>query len=101
MAAVLSAVNVHVHPGRYAELFEALKTLKKIVERTGGTFTLNRQAIGPQPGNVVGLSRYADWGGYAKLRSDPEFVRLLETMRNNSNPPADIVASSVYEEVVL
>jgi hypothetical protein len=101
MAAVRSAVNFHVHPGRYADLFEALKTVKKIVERAGGTFTVNRQAIGPQPGNVVALSQYADWGALAKVRSDPEFVQFLETIRNNPNPAADIVASSVFDEVVL
>jgi hypothetical protein len=62
---------------------------------------VQRQALGPQPGNVVVLSQYADWGGFAKLRSDPEFAQFVETMPNNPNPPAHIVASSVYEEVML
>jgi len=99
--ALLAVVNFHVRPGRYAELFEGLKTVKKIVERAGGTFNVNRQILGPQTGDVVAVSQYADWAAFVKVRSDPDFTKFLETLRNNPNPPMDVVASAVYEEIVL
>jgi hypothetical protein len=99
--AVRAVVNFHPRPGRAADLFEGLKTVKKIVERAGGTFIVNRQVLGAQTGDVVAVSQFADWGTFAKMRSDPEFAQFLETMRNNPNPPMDVVASAVYEEVVL
>ena len=43
----------------------------------------------------------ADWAAFVKVRSDPDFTKFLETLRNNPNPPMDVVASAVYEEIVL
>jgi hypothetical protein len=101
MAAVRSVVNFHVRPGKYSQLFEVLKTIKKIVERAGGTLIVNREVFGPQPGNVVAVGQYPDWGTFAKFRSDAELEQFLERMRSNTDPPADVVASAVFEEVAL
>jgi hypothetical protein len=62
---------------------------------------VNRQIYGAQTGDVVAVSQYGDWGAFVKVRSDPEFTKFLDAMRNNPNPPMDVVASAVYEEIVL
>jgi hypothetical protein len=36
---------------------------------------------------------------FAKVRSDVEFEQFLHRMRNNPDPPADVVSSAVLEEV--
>jgi hypothetical protein len=99
--AVRSAVNFHVRPGKYSQLFEVLKTIKKIVERAGGTFIVNREIFGPEAGNIVAVAQYPDWGAFAKFRSDGELEKFLEKVRSNTDPPADVVASAVFEEVAL
>ena len=43
-----SIVNFHVKPGKYSQLFEVLKTIKKIVERAGGTLIVSREIFGPR-----------------------------------------------------
>jgi hypothetical protein len=52
-------------------------------------------------GSVVAVGRYADWAMFAKVRSDAEFEKFLENMRNNPDPPADVVTSAVLEEVAI
>jgi len=99
--AVRAVAVFHVRPGKYGQLFEALNVVKKIVERGGGTFVASRQVFGPQPGSVVAVGRYADWAMFAKVRSDAEFEQFLEKMRNNPDPPADVVTSAVLEEVAI
>jgi hypothetical protein len=38
---------------------------------------------------------------FAKVRSDAEFEKFFENMRNNPDPPADVVTSAVLEEVAI
>ena len=38
---------------------------------------------------------------FAKVRSDTELEKFLENMRNNPNPPADVVTTAVLEEVAI
>ena len=70
-------------------------------ERAGGTLTVSREVFGPQAGNIIAVGQYPDWGAFAKMRSDPEFQSFIEGIRNNSDPPAEIVASGVFEEVTI
>ena len=58
-------------------------------------------AFGAQANTLVAVSEYKDWNGFAKLRSDPEFVKLVERIRSNANPAADIVAGDLYEELAI
>jgi hypothetical protein len=99
--AVRSIVNFHVKPGKYSQLFEVLKTIKKIVERAGGTLIVSREIFGPQTGNIVAVGQYPDWNAFAKFRSDAELEKFLEKMRANADPPAEVVGSAVFEEVAI
>ncbi len=101
MAAVRVVVNFRVKPGKYAELFEGLKAVKKTVEGLGATVLVNRQAFGPEAGNIVVVAQYASWDAFAKVSADPGFARLLETMRNNPNPPWESVTPVLYEDVAV
>ena len=101
MAAVRVVVNFHVKPGRYADLFEGLNAINKIVGRLGASMVVNRQAFGPEPGNTIAVVQYQDWAAFAKAASDPEFERLLDTMRNNANPAWEGIAVSLNEEIAL
>jgi hypothetical protein len=98
---VTSVVAFHVRAGKEGQLLEAIKTVKKIIERVGGTVKVNRQVFGPQPGDVVVVAEYADWSGLAKLRSDADFQQFVEKMRNNPDLPADFVLTAVFEEVTV
>jgi len=98
---VRAVANFHVRPGRYNQLFEVLKTIKRFAERAGGTLIVSREVFGPQAGNIIAVGQYPDWGAFAKMRSDPEFQSFVEGIRNNSDPPAEIVASGVFEEVTI
>ena len=99
--AVRAVVVFHPRPGKDSQLLEAIKAVKKIIERNGGALVVNRQVLGPQPGDVVAVSQYEDWSGYGKVRSDPELQQFLDRMRSNPDPPADVVASAAYEEIML
>ncbi len=101
MAAVRVVVNFRVKPGKYADLFEGLKAVKKTVERLGATVVVTRQAFGPEAGNIVLVAQHASWDAFSKVTADPEFARLLETMRNNPNPAWESVTPVLYEEVTL
>ncbi|MBV8773758.1 MAG: hypothetical protein JO166_15735, partial [Deltaproteobacteria bacterium] len=57
MAEVHAVVIFRVKPGRYNDLFEALKPGKKALERSGATVTVVRQEIGPETGSVVVVGR--------------------------------------------
>lgn len=45
------------------------------------------------------MSEYKDRNALAKLRSDPEFVNLVDRIRSSANPAADIVGGDLYEEL--
>ena len=101
MAAVRGVVNFHVKPGRYADLFEGLKAVKRIVGRLGANMIVNRQTVGPEVGNIIAVIQYEDWAAYAKAASDPELAGLIDTMRNNANPAWDGIVVSLSEEITL
>ena len=101
MATVRGVVNFRVKPGRYADLFEGIKTVKKNIQRLGANLVVNRQVIGPETGNVIVVVVYADYAAYAKAASDPELSGLIDTMRNNPNPAWDTITVSLNEEVAL
>jgi hypothetical protein len=101
MAEVHAVVIFRVKPGRYADLFEALRPAKKALERSGASVTVVRQEIGPETGSVVVVSRYSDWNAWVKARVDQEFARVREAVRNNPNPPFDSITSALFEEVAL
>jgi hypothetical protein len=99
---VVTAVFVfRVHPGKWNEFLERSKTIKKLVEKAGGTYSLRRQVYGAQPGHVAGVAQYPDWNALAKVRSDPEFVKNLERVRTMADPAAEPVAASIFEDVPL
>jgi len=101
MAAVRVVVNFRMKPGKEADLFEGLRTIKKHHDRLGAGFSVVRQAFGPDAGNIVAVGQYSSWDAFAKLESDPEFTQLLQAMRSNANPPWEAVTASVNEEVAL
>ena len=94
-------VNFRLKPGRYTDLFEGLKAVKKIVEGLGATVIVMRQAIGPEAGNVIAVVVYKDYAGYAKVASDPALSGLIDTMRNNLDPAWQGLTVSLNEEVAL
>ena len=101
MATVRVVVNFRVKPGKEAELLEGLKSVKQHHQRLGAGFMVVRQAFGPETGNIVAVGQYADWAGFAKLHSDPEFAQLLQGWRGNASLPWDSVVASVNEEIAL
>jgi hypothetical protein len=101
MATVRGVVNFRVKPGKYGDLFEGLKAVKKIIERLGATVVVNRQVVGHETGNIFAVFVYKDYAAYAKAASDPELSGLIDTMRNNPNPPWDAITVALNEEVAL
>jgi hypothetical protein len=101
MAEVHAIAILRVKPGRYADLFEAIRPGKRALERAGATVSVVRQEIGAETGSVVVVSRYSDWNAWLKARVDQEFTRAREAMRNNPNPPFDSITTAVFEEVAL
>ena len=101
MAAVHGVVTFRVKPGRYADLFGAIKVVKKMVERLGSSVIVSRQTIGPESGNVSVVFIYADYAAYAKAATDPELAGFLEAARNDSNPAYDQITVSLGEEVTI
>jgi len=53
MAEVHAVAIFRVKPGRYADLFEALRPVKKTFERLGANVSVVRQAFGAETGSVV------------------------------------------------
>ena len=101
MATVRAVVNFRVKPGRYADLYEGLKAVKKIVGRLGANLVVNRQTVGPEVGNIIAVVQYENWAAYAKAASDSELQGLIETMRNNPNPAWEALTVGLVEEVAL
>ncbi|HLW69939.1 MAG TPA: hypothetical protein VKS22_04895 [Candidatus Binataceae bacterium] len=101
MAAVRVVANFRVKPGRYADLFEGIKAVKKIAEGLGATGVVSRQTIGPETGNVFAVFVYKDHAAYAKVASDPAVTGLIDSMRNNPNPAWEGLTVSLNEEVAL
>jgi hypothetical protein len=96
---ISAVLSFRPRDGRIGEQLENLKAVKRLVERGGGTFRVHRQLFGAQAGTLVAVSEYKDWNGFAKLRSDSEFVQLVDRIRANANPAADIVGGDLYEEL--
>jgi hypothetical protein len=99
--AIIVANMLKVRPGKEKELFEVLKSVKKIVERAGGTYAVSREVVGPQPNNILAVAQYPDWGHFGKVRSDPELQKLLGGLRSNSDPAAEPVTTAIFEDVAI
>jgi hypothetical protein len=99
MATVRLVVNFRVKPGRYVDLLEGLKAVKKNLERLGSKFYVNRVAVGNDVGHLIAVAQHADFAAYAKAASDAELIKLIEAMRNNPNPPWESLTTSLVEEV--
>ena len=97
--AVSAVITFRARDGRLGEQLENLKTVKRLVERAGGTFRVHRQLFGTQVNTLVAVSEYKDWNGFAKVRSDPEFAQTVERIRASANPAADIIAGDLYEDL--
>jgi hypothetical protein len=97
--AISAALSFRARDGRAGEQLENLKAVKKLVERAGGTFRVHRQLFGAQANTMIAVSEYKDWNSFAKLRSDPEFLKLVDRIRSSPNPAADIVGGDLYEEL--
>ncbi len=101
MAAVRGVVNFRVKPGRYNDLFEGLRGVKKIVGKLGANMVVNRVAVGAEVGHIIAVVQYENMAAYAKAASDPELQGLIESMRNNPNPPWESLTSTLVEEVAI
>jgi hypothetical protein len=99
--AVSAVLVFRPRDGRLGEQLENLKAVKRLVERAGGTFSVHRQLFGPQVNTLIGVSVYNDWNGFAKLRSDAEFLQLVDRIRSSANPASDILGGELYEEVAI
>ena len=99
--AIVAANIFKVRPGKEKQLLELLKTAKKIVERAGGTYTVSREVVGQQPNSILVVGQYPDWGHLGKARSDPEFQKLLDAARSNSDPAAELVTAAIFEDVAI
>lgn len=96
---IAAVVSFRPRDGRLGEQLENLKAVKRLVERAGGTFRVHRQIFGAQANTLIAVSEYKDWNGLAKLRSDPEFLQLVDRIRSGPNPAADLIGADVYEEL--
>jgi hypothetical protein len=101
MATVRLVVNFRVKPGRYADLLEGLKAVKKNLERLGSKFYVNRVAVGNDVGHLVAVGQHTDFAAYAKAASDAELNKLIDAMRGDPNPPWESLTTSLVEEVPL
>lgn len=101
MAAVRGVVNFRVKPGRYNDLFEGLRGVKKIVGRLGANMIINRVAVGAEVGHIIMVVQYENFAAYAKAAADPELQGLIDSMRNNANPPWESLTTALVEEVSL
>jgi len=99
--AVSAAITFRARDGRLGEHLENLKAIKRLVEGAGGTFRIHRQLFGAQINTLVAVSEYKDWNGFAKIRSDSEFLKLIERIRSNTNPAADIIGGDLFEEISI
>ena len=97
--AISAVITFRARDGRLGEQLENLKGIKRLVERAGGTFKVHRQVFGAQANTVVAVSEYKDWNGFAKVRSDSEFLQLIDRIRSSANPAADIVGAELFEEL--
>ena len=88
-------------PGRYADLYEGLKAVKKIIEGLGATVVVSRQVVGAEAGNVIAGAVYKDFAGDARVASDPALSGLIDAMRANPNPAWEGLTVSLNEEVAL
>jgi hypothetical protein len=104
MAVVSSVTSLRPRDGRVGETLENVKAIKRLVERAGGTLRVHRQQYGAQVRILVVVIEYKDWNGIAKIRSDPEYLQLIDRIegpRSNANPAADVVGSDLYEELSI
>ncbi len=99
--AVSAAITFRARDGRLGEQLENLKAIKRLVEGAGGTFRVHRQLFGAQINTLIAVSEYKDWNGFAKIRSDSEFLKLVERIRSSANPAADIVGGDLFEEISI
>jgi hypothetical protein len=97
--AVSAVITFRARDGRLGEQLENLKAIKRLVERVGGTFSVHRQVFGAQANTVIAVSEYKDWSGFAKLRSDSEFLQLVDRIRSGPNPAADVIGADLYEDL--
>jgi hypothetical protein len=101
MAAVRVVVNFRVKQGKEADLLEGIRAVKKHLDRLGEGLTVVRQVFGPEAGNIVAVGQCSGWDHFARVQSDPEFAKLLQGMRSDTNPPWEVIIASVSEEVAL
>jgi hypothetical protein len=97
--AISAVISFRVRDGRLGEQLENLKAIKRLVEGGGGTFRVHRQVYGAQANTVIAVSEYKDWNGLAKVRSDSEFLQLIDRIRSSANPAADIIGGELFEEL--
>ena len=93
--------ELSVKPGRYTDLLEGLKAVKKKPRASGLERLVNRVAVGNDVGHLIAVGQHADFAAYAKAASDAELIILVEAMRNNPNPPWESLTTSLVEEVSL
>ena len=101
MATVRVVLNFRVKPGRYTDLFEGIKAVKKVIEKLGASLIVNRQAVGPETGNIFVVIAYADYAAYAKATSHPELSALVDAARNNPDPAWEGITITLNEEVEI
>jgi hypothetical protein len=99
--AITVALMLKVRPGKQNELFETLRSVKKAVERAGGTYAVRREVAGPQPNNLITVAQYPDWSYLGKVRSDPEFMKVMERVRSSADPAAEAQTATIFEDVAI
>ena len=99
--AIRAVTILKVRPGKEKEIFDTLKAVKKLVEHAGGTYSVSREVVGPQPNHIVAVAQYPDWSHVGKMRSDPELLKLMDRIRSSSDPAAEAVSSAILEDVAI
>ena len=49
--------------------------------------------------DVVAVSQYADRASFVKVRSDLDFIKFLETLRDNPNPLMEVIVSALTDDI--
>jgi len=100
MPAARLVVDFWVKPGRFNDVIEAAKMLKKIGDRLGAHVRASRVRVG-DPTHIYVVAEWADIAAWAKGQSDPELVALVEGIRNNANPPYETITVTMLEDIPL
>lgn len=95
---------IRVAPGRYDDFLKRRATLKSIRESVGASQArYMRITTGANTGAIAVILSFADWRKFGdatqKLRENPEWRKLIEQTRRDSQPLATLVDTLITESL--